>query len=122
MMQSYSQRYESRAAGSKGRGGEGALASRRTAAFVSALGLLPSPPWDHALAIDAYTTQVMMTIFMLGGDYDAFAVNSNNRLVAEAIGIGLAILVALLLQSWTKQRRMDSLAQPEITEADLAPS
>ena len=66
--------------------------------------MLVRAPVSYALAIGAYTTQMMMTIVLLGGDYSAFALDSNNRLVAEAIGIGLAIAAALFLEWWVSQR------------------
>ena len=77
---------------------------------------------SYALAIGAYTTQMMMVIVLLGGNYEAYALDSNNRIVAEAIGIGLAIVAALFLQWWTKRREVNSFANPEIAEAELAPA
>ena len=68
---------------------------------------------SYALAIGAYTTQMMMTIVLLGGDYDAFALDSNNRIVAEIIGIGLAVAASLFLQWWSQQREVTSFALPE---------
>ena len=63
---------------------------------------------------------MMMTIVILGGDYEAFAVDSNNRIVAEAIGIGLAVLATLFLQWWIGRRQVRDFAQPELESADLA--
>lgn len=77
---------------------------------------------SYALAIGAYTTQMMMVIVLLGGDYEAYALDSNNRIVGEAIGIGLAILAALFLQWWSKRREVESFANPELAEAELATS
>ena len=51
-----------------------------------------------AFTLSAYTTQMMMTIVLLGGDYDAFALDSNNRIVGEIIGIGLAVATSFFLQ------------------------
>ena len=64
----------------------------------------------------------MMVIVLLGGNYEAYALDSNNRIVAEAIGIALAIVAALFLQWWTKRREVNSFANPEIAEAELAPA
>ena len=75
---------------------------------------------SYALAIGAYTTQMMMTIVLLGGDYTAFALDSNNRIIAEAIGIGLAIAAALFLEWWARQREVTEFAQPEMPENDAA--
>ena len=82
--------------------------------------MLVRAPVSYALAIGAYTTQMMMTIVLLGGDYSAFALDSNNRLVAEAIGIGLAIAAALFLEWWARQREVTAFAQPELPEEATA--
>lgn len=79
---------------------------------VSTLGV------SYALAIGAYTTQMMMVIVLLGGDYEAYALDSNNRIVAEAVGILLAIGAALFLQWWVKRREVESFANPEHGEAE----
>ena len=81
--------------------------------------MLVRAPVSCALAIGAYTTQ-MMTIVLLGGDYSAFALDSNNGLVAEAIGIGLAIAAALFLEWWARQREVAAFAQPELPEEATA--
>jgi hypothetical protein len=73
-----------------------------------------------ALALSAYTTQMMMTIVLLGGDYDAFALDSSNRLVAEVIGIALAVAASFFLQWWATQRQVTSFALPEATEGQVA--
>lgn len=75
---------------------------------------------SYALAIGAYTTQMMMVIVLLGGNYAAYALDSNNRIVGEAIGIGIAIVAALFLQWWTKRREVHSFANAEFDEAELA--
>ena len=75
---------------------------------------------SYAFAIGAYTTQMMMTIVLLGGDYDAFALDSNNRIAGEIIGIGLAVAASFFLQWWSQQREITSFAQPEAAEAELA--
>jgi len=76
---------------------------------------------SYAFAIGAYTAQMMMmTIVLLGGDYDAFALDSNNRIVGEVIGIGLAVAAFFFLQWWAGQREVTSFALPESTEAELA--
>lgn len=73
---------------------------------------------SYACAIGAYTTQMMMTIVLLGGD-DAFALDSNNRIVGEIIGISLAVAASFFLQWWSQQREITSFAQPESAEAEL---
>ncbi|MGI9586519.1 MAG: FUSC family protein, partial [Acidimicrobiia bacterium] len=73
-----------------------------------------------AFALGAYTTQMMMTIVLLGGEYEAFALDSNNRLVAEAIGIAIAVLAALFLEWWAKRRHVESFVNSEFDEAELA--
>ncbi|MGI9666424.1 MAG: FUSC family protein [Acidimicrobiia bacterium] len=73
-----------------------------------------------AFALGAYTTQMMMTIVLLGGNYEAFALDSNNRLVAEAIGIAIAVLAALFLEWWSKQRQVDSFVNSEFDDAEVA--
>ena len=68
---------------------------------------------SYAFAIGAYTTQMMMTIVLLGGDYDAFALDSNNRIVGEVIGIGLAVAASFFLPWWSQQRQVTSFVLPE---------
>ena len=72
-----------------------------------------------AFTLSAYTTQMMMTIVLLGGDYDSFALDSNNRIIGEIIGITIAVVASFFLQWWAQQRGVTSFAQPESNDAEL---
>lgn len=54
-----------------------------------------------------------MSIVLLGGGYDAFALGSNNRIVGEVIGIALGVAASFFLQWWAQQRELTSFAMPE---------
>ncbi|MGI9622847.1 MAG: hypothetical protein ACR2PK_08430 [Acidimicrobiales bacterium] len=74
-----------------------------------------------AFTLSAYTTQMMMTIVLLGGDYDGFALDSNNRIVGEILGITLAVAASFFLQWWATTREVRTFAQPETASpAELA--
>jgi hypothetical protein len=83
---------------------------------VSTLGV------SYAIAIGAYTTQMMMVIVLLGGDLEAYNLDSSTRIISEAIGIALALGAALFLQWWTKRREVKSFANAEFSEAEFATS
>ena len=67
----------------------------------------------YAVSIGSYTAGMTMTWAIQG--LDIGSLNSSERILAEALAIGLAIGATAFLQWWSQHRKIESFVEAEIT-------
>lgn len=69
---------------------------------------------SYPVMVGSYTAGMTISWALLGSDVGQINLSSNERIIAEAVAIVLAILATAFLQWWSKHRQVETFVEAEI--------